>query len=597
MNNNFKFIGSFEELKSKIGDMSDQGEWIDLNDNQKQFRHKSNKGILNWFPSTGTISFQGKQEGQLLLKDVFSRILNIENPVEENLSIINSISSEKTESMEASSYISDKSELVIGLVGAVGTNLKSIVGHLQERLNIFGYSSDEIRISKDIISSIVNIEYNESDEYDRISKLMDAGNLAREKSKDNSVLALGAVAEINKSRLKNEEDEPQPQPKKAYIINSLKHPEEVARLREIYSSGFFLVGVFADKKRRGNYLINEKRILNENVENLIARDEDEHLSHGQCTSETFHLSDFFIHIDESIDESQNKMKNSLNRILEILFGHPYKTPTFDEFAMFMAFSASLRSADLSRQVGTVIAKDEQILATGANDCPKCGGGLYWPFYDSKNFEIKDMEGGRDYKRGYDSNKEEQNSIISNIINEIKSECPDINLENLQKVLKKTKIKDITEYGRVVHAEMEALLSCSRSNISTKDATLYCTTFPCHNCAKHIIASGINRVVYVEPYPKSKAIEFHSDSIKFDFYGKNNSNNVCFEPFIGVGPRRFIDLFSMKFGSGYSLKRKEKDGSTVEWKEESAKLRIQLLPLSYLEREIKGTAVFNKFRIQ
>ncbi|MDN3612645.1 hypothetical protein QWZ16_23945 [Vibrio ostreicida] len=26
-------------------------------------------------------------------------------------------------------------------------------------------------------------------------------------------------------------------------------------------------------------------------------------------------------------------------------------------------------------------------------------------------------------------------------------------------------------------------------------------FPCHNCAKHIVASGIKRVVYVEPYPK------------------------------------------------------------------------------------------------
>jgi deoxycytidylate deaminase len=72
--------------------------------------------------------------------------------------------------------------------------------------------------------------------------------------------------------------------------------------------------------------------------------------------------------------------------------------------------------------------------------------------------------------------------------------------------------DITEFGRPVHAEMEAILSCARIGISPKMGTLYCTTFPCHNCAKHIVAAGIKRVVYVEPYPKSKAEKLHSDSL-------------------------------------------------------------------------------------
>lgn len=585
MNNSFKFNGSFKDLQSTLC-IDDQGSWVDLNDNQKQFRHNE-KGILNWFPSTGTINFQGSSKGQIVLQDIVSKALNIKNNLEEeNTSIVNSIS-EELESVEDSNYIFDKSELVIGLVGAVGTNLKSIVDYLKDRLSIFGYSSEEIRISKDIISTLTEVEYAEGDEYDRISKLMNAGNKAREKTKDNSILALGAVAEINKLRPNKD----QPLPKKAYIINSLKHPEEVSRLREIYSNGFFLIGVFADRERRENYLVDQKRISQEKVNELVARDEGEHLSHGQSASDTFHLSDFFIHIDKN----QDKTQKSLNRILEILFGHPYKTPTFDEFAMFMAFSASLRSADLSRQVGAVIAKDEQILGTGANDCPKCGGGLYWPFYDNQNSEIRDVEDGRDYKRGYDSNKEEQKNIITNIVKEIKTVCPTIDQEDLVKALNNSRIKDITEYGRIVHAEMEAILSCARSNISTKDATLYCTTFPCHNCAKHIVASGIKRVVYVEPYPKSKAIEFHSDSIEFDFLCDNSSNKIYFEPFIGVGPRRFIDLFSMKLGSGYVLKRKEKDGSIIEWEEETAKLRTQLIPLSYLERELKGTAVFDNYR--
>ena len=44
---------------------------------------------------------------------------------------------------------------------------------------------------------------------------------------------------------------------------------------------------------------------------------------------------------------------------------PYVTPLFDEFAMFMAFAAALRSADLSRQVGAVVGKSNEIISTGA----------------------------------------------------------------------------------------------------------------------------------------------------------------------------------------------------------------------------------------
>ncbi|WP_413836985.1 deaminase [Desulfobacula sp.] len=149
------------------------------------------------------------------------------------------------------------------------------------------------------------------------------------------------------------------------------------------------------------------------------------------------------------------------------------------------------------------------------------------------------------------------------------------------LLNKSSIKDITEYGRIVHAEMEAILACSRTGIGTEGAELYCTTFPCHNCAKHIIGAGIKRVVYIEPYPKSKAFQFHSDSISTELASKDK---VIFEPFVGVGPRNFFNLFSMKFGSGYPLKRKNKDGTVSEWNKKNGRLRMQMLPCSYLERE-------------
>lgn len=241
----------------------------------------------------------------------------------------------------------------------------------------------------------------------------------------------------------------------------------------------------------------------------------------------------------------------------------------------------MRSADLSRQVGAVITKEKNIISTGANDVPQYGGGLYWPQYDDKNIEILDKEDGRDYKRGFDSNSIEKAFIVNSIIEKI----DDSETKNKIKILlEKSRIKDITEYGRVVHAEMEAILACARSNISTKNADLYCTTFPCHNCAKHIIAAGIKRVIYVEPYPKSKALEFHTDSISLE---KKKENNVTFEPFVGVGPRSFFNLFSTKLGSGYPIERKQENGRAIDWHRNNAVLRMQMLPISYIDRETEA----------
>lgn len=51
-----------------------------------------------------------------------------------------------------------------------------------------------------------------------------------------------------------------------------------------------------------------------------------------------------------------------------------------------------------------------------------------------------------------------------------------------------------------HAEANAISGCARRGISTAGATLYCTTFPCAECAKLIVGAGILEVVYDVPYP-------------------------------------------------------------------------------------------------
>ena len=96
------------------------------------------------------------------------------------------------------------SELVIGVVGPVGTELKKVCHILKERLRrSFNYKVNEIYISQDIIPVLVDlgdIEF-KTDEFKRTSSLMDAGNKACKLSKDNSVLALGAAAKIGEGRI------------------------------------------------------------------------------------------------------------------------------------------------------------------------------------------------------------------------------------------------------------------------------------------------------------------------------------------------------------------------------------------------------------
>lgn len=495
-------------------------------------------------------------------------------------------------------------ELVIGLVCSVGTETGLVIDLLRERLGRAGYRVEVVKVSSDVIPQLVDIADPGTDQYKRYSDLMKAGNDCRALDpSDDSILAHGIATCISVLRRKHmpqdidtaesaekNQTREMPRPRTAYIIDSLKRPEEVAKLRVIYSSGFLLLGIHSDLYRRELHLVNNKGMTADQAKDLIERDQAEStVPNGQRVNDTFHLADFFVRISESYD----RLRCDVQRLVELWFGNPFLTPSFDEYAMFMAFASALRSADLSRQVGAVIARENEILSTGANECPQAGGGLYWPERNAISGCLEDSSNGRDFKRGYDSNRTEQLAIIDRIIAECKEESPRLDSEILRRVLKKSGIRDLTEFGRVVHAEMEALMSCARRGITSVGATVYTTTFPCHNCAKHIVAAGISRVVFVEPYSKSKALEFHDDSIAYaDSEHGTDDRRVRFEPFVGVGPRRFFELFSMNLGSSYKLERKISDtGKKQEWHIENAQLRLQLRPTSYLELEMKACQAF------
>jgi hypothetical protein len=94
------------------------------------------------------------------------------------------------------------------------------------------------------------------------------------------------------------------------------------------------------------------------------------------------------------------------------------------------------------------------------------------------------------------------------------------------------------------------------------------------------------VTYIEPYPKSRARDLHSDAICFSEDEAKNSGKIPFVPFLGIGPRRYLDLFSLDLSAGRKIRRKQEDGSAIFPERAGRPPRVPMLPFSYLERENK-----------
>jgi deoxycytidylate deaminase len=462
-------------------------------------------------------------------------------------------------------------ELAFGLIAPLGVDLEGFVSRFEDELRAFGYSAEILRLStflKRVEPRDGSWRLAEGPEGARIDSYMTAGDQFRRGSGRNDALALMAASDIANRR---STEEPVAK-RKARILVSLKHPAEVLSLREIYDVGFFAIGLYTPEAERLRYLTEVRRVSAADARRLLGRDEEEPLPHGQQARDAFQLADVFVRVDRNID-----MNAGIARFLELVFGNPTVTPTASEHAMFLAYAASLRSGALGRQVGAVIVSAEgDVLAVGANDAPKFGGGQYWPGPDDR----------RDARQGRDSNATQCEEIVKDITDKLEKAGlvtvgdPERRLA-VEQAIRESSLVDITEYGRDVHAEMEALLSSARSGATIRGGKIYTTTFPCHNCAKHIVGAGIARVVFVEPYPKSKAVELHADALTFE--ESESTTKVLLEPFVGIGPRRYLDLFSLRLGSGWPLDRKA--GMMVApWRREGARPRVQMRPVAYLEKE-------------
>lgn len=469
-----------------------------------------------------------------------------------------------------------KSELFFGIVAPVGAPTSFLQTTLDAGLKSRGYSVTQIRVSDELKRLKMDAKNvpNDADEYTRITLLQDRGNELRRSAGSSEALALVAAARINEMRPR---EDPKVLTAHAFIIRQLKHPDEVIALRHIYGQAFLLIGLYSPAETRENWLQIDKGMSADQAKDVIRRDEGEDAEWGQQLRNTFHMADVFIDARDVKETGQaDHVRVQVNRFLSLLFGSENISPDLHEYGMYLAQAAALRSADLSRQVGAaILAPRGEVLGVGANDVPRFGGGQYWPGSGDQ----------RDHVRGFDSNTEMRNRILEELCSVLDpdwlglcSEERAARLQDFNNRLYGTRVVNLTEFGRAVHAEMEAIIAVARVGHSISGATLYTTTFPCHNCAKHIVAAGLSEVVYVEPYPKSLASELHADAIAFDVLVKNK---VTFKPFMGVAPRRYPQLFSSITEEGELLSKKDTHGKV---RTKPLGLRLKSSPLTFIENE-------------
>ena len=472
---------------------------------------------------------------------------------------------------------SDQPELFFALIGPTGTDLDRVTSVLTAELSIVGYTLREgIRLSQLVhgLKPFSHMHGVVEPEDERLETYMKAGDEIREGLGHGGALAALAVHEVRRRR-----DAEGARPAAAFLFRSLKHPKEVELLRAIYGSSLIVISIYDSEERRVQSLARRvertrgsgDRTL-EIARALIKRDQEDsaNLEFGQSVRKTFPLADFFL-------DAGGDLRNQVERLVHLLFGHPHMSPTRGEYAMFMAQAAALRSADMSRQVGAVLVdEDGEVVAAGCNEVPKPGGGVYWS---------GDEPDHRDFHHGSDPNAIMGREILQEVFSQLKhagwladtkaEKAPLALVEEARRLqlFEHARIGNLIEFGRVVHAEMNALVHAARHGLRARGRWLYCTTFPCHGCARHIIGAGIARVVYIEPYPKSLAIELYPEAIAPGATG----TEVVFTAFTGVAPRRYLDFFG--FG-----RRKDTHGYAVKWLPLQARPRSRPLGSPYLLAE-------------
>jgi cytidine deaminase len=290
-------------------------------------------------------------------------------------------------------------ELFIGLAGPMGVDIDAVTAGLKRALTRVGYATKLIKVTDEMMAFEADVEPAAGDDFYNMAmfKIRHANKLC-DTRQDTATLMRIVIDRITKMRKQDGSDVSKTFPRTAFVIRQLKRPEEVRLLRSVYGKQFLLVSAYGSKDRRLKVL--QKKLIrslpvgtseadiNAKAMKLVITDEHEENDWGQNLRDTFHLADVFVD-----GTSKQKIDTKIKRFINAFFGRTDLTPSKAEYGMYAATSASLRSSDLSRQVGAAAFSDDgELITQGCNEVPKAFGGTYW---DSEEPDHRDVKLGDD----------------------------------------------------------------------------------------------------------------------------------------------------------------------------------------------------------
>lgn len=246
--------------------------------------------------------------------------------------------------------------MIIGLVGPFGSGCTRIAHDILKTEMGYTYIS---------LSDILREEYyakngqTESAPIPR-NNLQDFGDALRAE-KGSHYLSDAVIRKIGKTKGKN------------FVIDSIRNPEEVYRLKREYVD-FFVLGIFANNDIRWNRV---KEVYDNNQGQFLKdekRDKGEKIAYGQRVTDAFLTSDAIILNEEQMvnkNAAYTTLESKVKKYINLFAGtESHKTPSEIESIMAMAYANSLRSSCLKRKVGAVIVDSAgNVFSSGYNEVP------------------------------------------------------------------------------------------------------------------------------------------------------------------------------------------------------------------------------------
>jgi deoxycytidylate deaminase len=294
-----------------------------------------------------------------------------------------------------------------------------------------------------------------------------------------------------------------PAAKGKVVFDGIKNVGEIDFLRQKYGYNFTLFGIIPTNAARQDRIGGSMHP--EDLRNFFAddlRDQDEETTYGQEVRKCIDQADVLVDNSDLITLGEYKRK--VLEFANLAIGIKFRPPSRTEIFMNMAYSACHSSRCLKRHVGAVVVdQGGNAVGVGYNENPR----------STQPCAIE--YSGDCFK---DRHKRELIKQLFQVENSLYCPCCGTrieitDIENAGRIIcpgcakkgRRSTVADLLfpergmTYCTAIHAEAWALISAGER---ARGGELFCTTYPCLQCAEKIAHAGVRTIWFTEPYPEA-----------------------------------------------------------------------------------------------